>query len=190
MPYNPTLPANGSPNSSAEMRSQLQGLKALIDAINAIVAAQIDGVTTVNPGDPAMVSVSVVGDTLHFTFAIPRGNDGAQGTQGDPGGPGPAGPQGPPFAQAIVDAVNTLSPGSPATVSVTFDGTNVRFTFGIPEGQPGEVTTAALDAAIATTALNPSGIGPFTGTFSDPPMQAEMQAFAAYVESLRTATVR
>jgi hypothetical protein len=190
MPFDPSKPANNSPLVSQVVRDQFNALKALVDAIVTIVAAQIDAVNTLNPGDPAMVSVSVVGDTLHFTFAIPRGNDGAQGTQGDPGGPGPVGPQGPPFAQAIVDAVNTLTPGSPATVSVTFDGTNVRFTFGIPAGQPGEVTTAALDAAIATTALNPSGIGPFTGTFSDPPMQAEMQAFAAYVESLRTATVR
>ncbi|MEQ1854229.1 MAG: hypothetical protein ABMA01_21875, partial [Chthoniobacteraceae bacterium] len=122
--------------------------------------------------------------------AIPRGNDGPQGNQGDPGGPGPIGPQGPPFAQAIVDAVNTLAPGSNATVSVTFDGANVHFTFGIPAGSPGEVTNAALDAAIDTTALNPSGIGPFGGSFSDPPTQAEMQSFAAYVETLRVALVR
>jgi hypothetical protein len=44
--------------------------------------------------------------------------------------------------------------------------------------------------AVATTAQNPSGIGPYTGGFSDPPTQAEMQDFAAYVESLRAALVR
>jgi hypothetical protein len=43
---------------------------------------------------------------------------------------------------------------------------------------------------VATTALNPSGIGPFAGGFSDPPTQAELQDFAAYVESLRAALVR
>ena len=49
---------------------------------------------------------------------------------------------------------------------------------------------ALSDAAIAGTALNPSGIGPFGGGFSDPPTQAEMDAFAAYVESIRAALVR
>jgi hypothetical protein len=33
MPFDPAKPANNAPNSSAEMRSQLTGLKALIDAI-------------------------------------------------------------------------------------------------------------------------------------------------------------
>jgi len=63
-----------------------------------------------------------------------------------------------------------------------------------PPGADGEVTNAAMeaaiDAAIAGTAQNPSGIAPFGGSFSDPPTQAEMQDFAAYVESLRAATVR
>src|ERR1051325_3734363 len=111
MAYDPNLPANGSPNSSAQMRSQLQGLKALIDAILTVIAAQVDGVNTVNPGDPANASVTVIGDTLHFTFDVPRGNDG---------GPGP---QGPPFADAVVDGVTTLDPGNPASVTVSFDGT-------------------------------------------------------------------
>jgi hypothetical protein len=52
------------------------------------------------------------------------------------------------------------------------------------------VTAAQLESAIATTALNPSGIGPWTGTFSDPPTQGEMQDFAAYLETLRGALVR
>ena len=118
---------------------------------------------------------------------------------------GPPGPQGPPFANAVVDAVTTLAPGSSATVNVSFDGTNVHFTIAIPagadgtngangtngsDGAPGEVTNAALAAAIADTARNPAGIGAFPGTFSDPPTQAEMQAFAAYVETLRAALAR
>ncbi len=47
------------------------------------------------------------------------------------------GQQGPPFANAIIDAVNTLNPGESATVSVSFDGSNVRFNFGIPRGTDG-----------------------------------------------------
>jgi hypothetical protein len=35
MPFDPTLPTNNSPNSSAQMRGQLNGLKDLIDAIPA-----------------------------------------------------------------------------------------------------------------------------------------------------------
>ena len=48
----------------------------------------------------------------------------------------------------------------------------------------------ALDGAIAGTANNPSGVGPYTGGFSDPPTQAEMYDFAGYVESLRGALAR
>jgi hypothetical protein len=96
----------------------------------------------------------------------------------------------------VVNAVNTGDPGSSANVTVSFDGTYVHFTFDIPrgdtgeQGPPGEVTVGQLDGAIATTALNPGGIGPYTGTFSDPPTQGEMQNFAAYVETLRVALVR
>ncbi len=154
--FDPNKPADHSPLSSAEMRSQLQGLKAIIDAILTVTAAQIDGVNTVNPGDPADVSVSVVGNTLHFTFDLPRGNDGAQG---------------PPFADAIVDAVNTLNPGDPASVSVSFDGTNVHFTFNIPrgdQGDPGEVTQAQLDSAIAGTSSNTNGVSTLDSAFGDP----------------------
>ena len=45
--------------------------------------------------------------------------------------------------------------------------------------------TGAIDNAFAQTARNPATFAAFTGTFSDPPTQAEMQAFAAYVESMR-----
>ena len=58
------------------------------------------------------------------------------------------------------------------------------------QGVPGEVTQAALDAAVADTARNPSGIAPFGGSFSDPPTQAEMQDFAAWSETLRAALFR
>ena len=35
-----------------------------------------------------------------------------------------------------------------------------------------------------------AAIAPFPGTSSDPPTQAELQAFAAYMETLRAALVR
>jgi hypothetical protein len=67
------------------MRAQFNGLKDLIDAIASINAAVVDGVNTLPPSDPATVSVSVTGNTLHFTFDLPQGFTGIQGAQGLPG---------------------------------------------------------------------------------------------------------
>jgi hypothetical protein len=175
--FDPNLPATDSDMVSAEMRSQFNGLKALIDAILTVTAAQVDGVTTLDPGLPANATVSVVGNTLHFSFEIPRGNEGPQGGAGPAGGDGG---QGPPFAQAVVDAVNTLPAGSAATVDVTFDGTSVRFTFGIPQGNdgatgaagpPGEVMQVDLDNGLlntlAQTSANTNAVSTLDSGYSD-----------------------
>ena len=107
MPYNPALPADHSPLVSAEMRGQLNGLN---DRINAIPAgpqgpqgatgppfanAVVDGVSTLNPGDPATVGTSFDGADVHFDFGIPRGATGADGPPGPQGPQGNDGPQGP-----------------------------------------------------------------------------------------------
>ena len=175
------------------MRGQLTSLKSLIDAIAAITAAQVDGVTTGNPGDPATVEVSVVGNILDFTFTIPRGDEGVQGQPGI---------QGPPFANAVIDAVNTLSAGTPAMVIVSFDGTNVHFTFGIPQGAeglqgpPGEVTNAqlatAISMAVGGTSNNTNAVPTLDTPFTnDPPTLADMEtmraAYNALVLALRRA---
>jgi hypothetical protein len=186
--FDPNLPATDSDMVSAEMRSQFNGLKALIDALLTVTAAQVDGVTTLDPGNPATAAVSVVGNMLHFTFAIPRGNEGAQGAQGAPGNPGndgAQGPQGPAFAQAIVDAVNTLPSGSAATVSVSYDGTNVHFTFGIPQGSdgaaglPGEVSQTDLNNGLLNTlnqtSNNTNAVATLNTPFGDPDMDAMRQ---------------
>jgi hypothetical protein len=236
MPYDPTLPAPNSPLESQVIRDQLQALFVLINNIASIAAAQVDGVNTLPPSSPANASVSVSGNTLHFsfeipqgqegpmgqqgppfaqavvdavntvdpgtpaavgvsfdgtdvrfTFDIPRGNDGNQGQQGNDGGQGPPGndgAQGPPFAQAVVDAVNTLDPGQPAAVGVSFDGTNVRFTFDIPrgndgsngsDGAPGEVSQAQLDSAISGTSANTNAVSTLDTAFADPDMEALRQ---------------
>jgi len=80
--FDPALPVDGALIIAQALRNQFNGLKALIDAIASVDAAQVDGTNTLPAGSPASVSVSVVGDTLHFTFSIPRGNDGQQGPQG------------------------------------------------------------------------------------------------------------
>ena len=122
--FDPTLPLTSANVTSAELRSQFNGLKDLIDAIQSIGSATVDAVNTVPPGDPANVSVSVIGSTLHFTFDVPAGQpgaDGAEGPAGSAGGdgmpcePGPEGPQGQAgevTLQQLSDAIATTSANS------------------------------------------------------------------------------
>ncbi len=115
MPFDPTYPPTDAPLQSAPMRGQLNGLKDLIDAIQTILAAQVDATNTLPPGDPAAVTVSVTGDTLHFTFDIPQGDAGAAGSDGQQGIQGEEGPQGMPgevSLQQLTDAIATTSSNS------------------------------------------------------------------------------
>ena len=197
MPFDPLWPQNGHLADGDKLREQFTALKTLIDAGggggSGATAAQVDGVNTTDPTNPALANVSLIGDTLHFTFTLPRGNDGQQGqpgTNGSDGGPGPQGPQGPqgpPFAQAIIDAVTTLNPGEAATAGVMFDGSNVRFTFGIPrgaDGAPGQVTAAQLDTAIAGTSGNTNAVGTLDTAPGDPPSLADYEALRAKLNEL------
>ena len=243
MPFDPTLPAPNSPLESQVIRDQLQALFVLINNIASIAAAQVDSTNTLPPSSPANASVTVSGNTLHFsfeipqgqegpmgqqgppfsqavvdavntvgpgtpatvgvsfdgtnvrfTFDIPRGNDGNQGPAGNDGGQGPTGndgAQGPPFAQAIVDSVTTLDPGNPATVGVSFDGSNVRFTFGLPRGSdgaqglPGEISQAQLNSAISGTSANTNGVGTLDTAFADPDMEAMRQKLNEMINTMR-----
>ncbi len=189
--YDPNLPQEGTPLDAVQMRSQFNGLKDFIDALNTILAAQVDGVNTIDFNEPATATVNLMGNTLLFSFDIPRGGVGAPGQDGIPG------QQGPPFAQAVIDAVNTLNAGESATVSVNFDGSNVRFTFGIPRGndggqggqgepgQPGEVTNATLANAISGTSSNTNGVSTLDTPFvNDPPTLADMETMRAAYNTL------
>jgi hypothetical protein len=219
--FDPALPQEGTPLDAAQMRSQFTSLKALIDAIGSLTAAQVDSTSTLPAGTPEAVTVSVVGSELHFTFGIPKGEMGPPGPpfanalvdtvttvnpsdpagagvtfdgtnvrfsftipRGKDGGGGPPGPQGnegppgPPFAQAVVDGVTTLDPGQSATVQTSFDGNNVRFTFGIPrgtngsDGAPGEVSNADLASAINGTSANTNSVSTLDSSFADPDLEA------------------
>jgi hypothetical protein len=84
-------------------------------------------------------------------------------------------------------------PGTPAYVTVTFDGTDVHFIFGIPtgpqapagaDGAPGEVTLAQLNTAVAGTSSNTNAVATLGLIVSDPPTQAEMQSLANKVDEL------
>jgi len=196
MPFDPNLPQPNTLSDAVQMRAQLNGLKALIDAVP-VGPQGPQG----PPGPPGMNGTA--------------GSPGAQGVQGPQGAQGDPGPQGPPFASAVVDGVTTLNPGDSATVSTSFDGSNVRFTFGIPrgatgadgavgpqgndgpqgpqgpQGDPGEVTNAALAAAIAGTSANSNGVTTLDTPFTnDPPTLADMEVLRAKLNELIAALRR
>ena len=186
MPFDPNLPQALTMADAAQMRSQFNSLKALIDAIASVNAATVDSTTTLPAGSPAVAGVSVVGDTLHFTFQLPQGMDGTngsngsdgamgpqgspgsdgapgpqgpQGPQGDPGGP--PGPQGPPGNDGMQGPQGNDGPQGPQGN----EGNQG------PQGPPGEVTQAALDAAILGTSANTNAIGTLDTVFPDPALE-------------------
>jgi hypothetical protein len=212
MPFDPSLPVNNSQVRASELRGQFNGLKDLIDALQTVTTAQVDGVTTVEPGQPAGVTVSVVGDTLHFSFEIPRGNNGSDGTDGSSGSngndgpPGPpgipgndgaqgqTGPEGPPFAYATVSGVTTLDPGQAATVDAVFDGVMVQLSFGLPrgadgingtDGAPGEVTAQQLLEAVDLTSSNSNAVSTLDNGYSDGEAEELRQKVNELIVALR-----
>ena len=174
MPFDPNLPQELTPADAAQMRSQLNGLKALIDAVVTLTAAQVDGVTTLDPGLPANATVSVVGNTLHLTFDIPRGNDGAQGPQGATGAVGPQGPQGQPG-----------DPGGPPGPAGAEGPPGPQG----PQGQPGEVSLTDLNNGLlntlSQTSANTNAVATLDFPFADPDVEVLRQAFNALVQALR-----
>ena len=124
MPYDPALPSNSSPLDSSVIRGQLHGLKTLLDAVPGITAVVVDAVNTLPPGHPASVGATVLGPTLHLTFNLPGGNDGAQGLQGNNGNDGQTGAPGaqgevnlPQLNSAIADALVAAAAAAAANSS-------------------------------------------------------------------------
>ncbi len=142
--FDSTIPADNAELTGVMFRGQFNGLKDLIDAVQSITSVQVDGVDTLNPGDAASVSLSVIGSVLHFSFGIPRGEHGASAT---------------PITSYIVDATNTLDPGMAAAAQVSFDGESVRFIFDIPRGadggEGGQGPPFAQAVVDGVTTLNP-----------------------------------
>ena len=103
----------------------------------------------------------------------------------------PAGPQGPPFANAIVGGVSTLNAGENAWVTVSFDGSNVKFFFGIPRGIDGSggITPQQLDTAIAGTSRNTNNVALLMqtpdATYNPSQMQALMNKVDEHINSAR-----
>ena len=168
MSFNPNLPLDDSLMVAGEMRNQFNGLKTLIDEVPA------------GPQGP----VGPMGPAGPEGAAGPQGPEGPQGPSGGPPGPegpqgpqGPQGPEGPAGAQGASGEAGAVGPQGP-------EGQQG------PQGPTGDVSAAQLNDAIAGTARNPTASGPFGGGFSDPPTQAELVAFAAWVEAVRQALLR
>ena len=183
MPFDPNLPQEHTLADAAQMRAQLTGLKDLIDAVPAVAGAVVDDVTTLNPTEPAEATASFDGSTVHFTFAIPRGQEGASAA---------------PITTFIIDAVNMLPPEDPPSANATFDGGAVHLVFNLPrgltgsdgiQGPPGEVTNAALTAAINGTSSNSNAVDliPFTanGTYDVYQQEAIINKINELINALR-----
>jgi hypothetical protein len=190
MSYDPNIPATNAEATSAMFRAQFNGLKDLIDTALSVNAAQVDSTNTLPPGTPANASVSRIGNSLHFSFDLPQGADGE---------PGPMGAQGPAFANAVVDSVNTVDPGTPASVNVSYDGSNVRFTFDIPrgfdgqagnDGAPGEVSLAELNNVISSSSANSNNVSTLALGASPDYDQSQLQTLANKIDELINALRR
>ena len=198
MPFDPTKPVNGVLVDANFLRGQFNALNDRIDANPGITSAVVDSVTTVGPGQPAMVTVSVIGTVLHLSLVIPEGQPGLQGLQGIPGSPGQ------PFANVIIDGVNTVNSGEPASIWISFDGVNVHLVFNIPrgpqgeqgiQGPPGEVTNAAMEgvisSAIAGTANNTNAVATMDTPFvNDPASLADLELMRAKINEVILAARR
>lgn len=136
MSYDPTFPTANTPATAAAMRTQLNGLRALIEAV--LTSAVIDEVETLPPGSPATASLSIVGGVLHLSLGIPAGE-----------------------------------PGSPGETGATGN-----------DGNPGEVTNAALNDAIAGTARNPVGLTTLDTPYADPASEELRAAHNALFNAL------
>jgi hypothetical protein len=98
---------------------------------------------------------------------------------------------------AVVDAVNTLPSGTPAAVSIQMVGSELHFTFDIPQGnegptgaagQPGEVSLTDLNNGLQNNlsqcSNNSNGVDTLGFAVSDPPTQSEMQQVLSKLDEL------
>ena len=107
------------------------------------------------------------------------------------------------ISTAVVDGVNTLPPGDPATVSLNVVANTLHFTFGIPQGNegqqgpqglPGEVSQADLSNAMLNTlsecSNNSNGVGSIAMNLDPDYNQNQIQMIVDKLEELINALRR
>jgi hypothetical protein len=211
MAFDPNQPANGSPLSSAVMRSQLNSLKILIDAVPAgppgPAGADGRGIAEVYDSGDGRAMVRMSDGTIYGPFTIASGPPGPQGDRGDVG---PVGPEGR-HVVSVTDsgdgrvyvqmsdgssygpfwaASGPAGPQGPQGPAGNDGATGPQG----PPGEAGEVTTeqmtSAINTAIGGTSANTNSIMLLNLTVSDPPTQSEMQSIASKLDELITALRR
>jgi hypothetical protein len=125
-------------------------------------------INTLAAGASATLDTTGVYPNLLLTFGIPRGNTGAQGIQGPEGDPA----TNPNYTYVI----NTLSPGTSATLSSSGSYPNITLTFGIPRGDPG--ASGALGDGVYGD-ITVSGTGTVLTVGNDKITYAKMQNVSA-----------
>jgi hypothetical protein len=167
MSFDPNLPLNGSLIRAAELRGQLNGLKELIDAGGG--GGLLDDVTLgaipKKTGDDALGDSALSEDgsnvVVQGKLLSVRRSDGPD---------------------AVLLEVHN---GSEAVLHIRISGDGSRIVFA--SNRSGFSFQTAVDVNGAPLAMKPVSVGPFMGTISDPPTQAEMQAVVGWVETLRAA---
>ena len=202
--FDPNLPHANTEIDAVQMRSQLNGLKALIDAVPTLNAAQVNATNTLPPGSPAEAAVGVTGSLLAFTFGIPTGAAGPVGPQGPEGpmGPsgGPPGPEGPQGPQGPVGPEGPMGPQGPSGGPPGPEGpVGPQGPQGVPgsdggqgpqgdpgpQGPPGEVTQNDLALAIQGTSSNSNAVPTLDTPFADPDAEALRVRLNELISALR-----
>ena len=97
----------------------------------AATVAELEGMTASASGLPAGSSPTAAYSNGNIAFGIPKGDTGAT-------------------PDISVGSTETLSPGAPATVTVTGTAEEPVFSFGIPKGEPGDFTAASIAPTFST----------------------------------------
>jgi hypothetical protein len=163
MPFNPSLPADNSPLVSAEMRGQLTSLH---DETASILEDVTTGTLPIKGSDGTLADSAISEDASNVIVAASkllsiRHSDGPN---------------------ALLMEIHN---GSTPVLHIRISGDGDKIFFA--SNRSGFSFQTAVDVNGAPLAMKPVSVGPFEGSFSDPPTQAEVQAFAAWVETLRQA---
>jgi collagen type VII alpha len=126
-----------------------QGIQGSTGNAGAAASIAVGSTNTLSAGSAATVTNSGSSSAAVLVFGIPQGATGATGSTGASGA----------AATLAVGAVNTLSPGTSATVTNSGTGSAAVFNFGIPQGATGSTGASGAAATLAVGAVNTLSVG-------------------------------